>query len=378
MSSGFFSVTSVYSVAEIFMKNLDEKISRLIRPEIRALKAYHVPDSAGMVKLDAMENPYAWPEDVKQAWLATLHGVAINRYPDPDARRLRAHLSAALGVPAGMDLILGNGSDELIQIILMAVAKPGAVVLAPTPTFVMYEMIATFTGMKFAGVPLAPDFALDAPAMLAAIAAHRPALVFLAYPNNPTGNLFARADVERILEQAPGLVVLDEAYHAFAGQSFMDRLGTHDNLLVMRTLSKQGLAGLRLGVLAGPAAWLAEFNKVRLPYNIGSLTQASAEFALAHMALLDEQARRIRADREKLFHALAALDGVQAWPSKTNFILFRTGKRDADQVFEGLRSRGVLIKNLNSAGGALKGCLRVTVGTPEENGVFLKALEAAL
>ncbi|MHB8729780.1 MAG: histidinol-phosphate transaminase [Sulfuricaulis sp.] len=360
------------------MSTIKEKVSSLVRPEIRAMKAYHVPDATGMVKLDAMENPYTWPEDVRQAWLQTLRDVAINRYPDPHAQRLRACLRAALAVPDDMELLLGNGSDELIQIILMTLSNPGAVALAPTPTFVMYEMIATFTGMKFTGVPLAPDFALDMPAMLQAIETHRPAVIFLAYPNNPTGNLFARGNVERILEKAPGLVVLDEAYHAFAGDSFMDRLGQHDNLLVMRTLSKQGLAGLRLGLLAGPAAWLAEFDKIRLPYNIGALTQASAEFALAHMDLLDDQARRICEDREKLFHALAGLPGVHVWPSQTNFILFRTGKRDADRVFEDLRARGVLIKNLNSAGAVLKGCLRVTVGTPEENDAFLKALEAAL
>ncbi|MBI3778158.1 MAG: histidinol-phosphate transaminase [Gammaproteobacteria bacterium] len=357
---------------------IEKKISRLIRPEIRALKAYHVPDATGLVKLDAMENPYSWPEDVRREWLATLQSVALNRYPDPEARRLRERLRGALAVPAGMELMLGNGSDELIQIVLMALSKPGAVVLAPTPTFVMYEMIATFTGMKFVGVPLTADFSLDTPAMLDAVATHKPAVIFLAYPNNPTGNLFASGDVARIIEASSGLVVLDEAYHAFAGQSFMDRLGKYDNLLVMRTLSKQGLAGLRLGILAGPAPWLQEFNKLRLPYNIGCLTQASAEFALTHLPLLDEQARQIRRDREHLFQALSRLRGVHAWPSQTNFILFRIAGRDANEVFEGLRARGVLIKNLNSSGGVLKGCLRVTVGTPDENAAFLKALEAAL
>ena len=358
--------------------SINSKVENLIRPEIRALKAYHVPDATGLIKLDAMENPYSWPETVRREWLNTLQLVALNRYPDPDARHLRERLRVALGVSPDMELVLGNGSDELIQIILMAVSKPGAVVLAPTPTFVMYEMIATFTGMKFAGVPLAPDFSLDMPAMLKVIEARRPAVIFLAYPNNPTGNLFAREDIVRVIEQAPGLVVLDEAYHAFAGQSFMDQLGKHDNLLVLRTLSKQGLAGLRLGMLAGPRPWLEEFNKVRLPYNIGVLTQASAEFALAHLALMDEQAGLIRAERERVVKSLSVLKGVQAWPSQTNFILFRIEKGDADGVFEGLRQHGVLIKNLNSAGGMLKNCLRVTVGTPEENNSFLKALEACL
>jgi len=276
-----------------------------------------------------------------------------------------------------MEVMLGNGSDELIQLILMGVARPDAVVLAPQPTFVMYEMIATFVGMKFVGVPLGRDFMLDLGAMRAALCAHRPAVVFLAYPNNPTGNLFDAAAIETILQEAPGLVVVDEAYHAFAGQSFMDGLGRHANLLVMRTLSKQGLAGLRLGILAGDPAWLAEFDKLRLPYNINSLTQASAEFALEHKAVLDEQAARLRADREELHRALAGMPGVQVWPSAANFLLFRT-ETPADRVFAALREQRVLIKNLAGAGGVLAGCLRVTVGTPEENAAFLAALRNAL
>lgn len=359
--------------------SINSKIENLVRPEIRALKAYHVPEATatGLIKLDAMENPYSFPEAVKREWLAALQEVALNRYPDPEARRLRGRLRTALAIPDGMDLVLGNGSDELIQIILMAVAAPGAVVLAPTPTFVMYEMIAAFTGMRFAGVPLTQDFTLDMPAMTRAVATHKPAVIFLSYPNNPTANLFAREDILRVIEQAPGLVVVDEAYHAFAGQSFMDQLGRHENLLVMRTLSKQGLAGLRLGVLAGPPPWLVELNKLRLPYNIGALTQASAEFALTRLALLDEQAGLIRRERDSLFQALTALKGVRAWPSQTNFILFRVAPGAAGKVFEGLRQRGVLIKNMSSAGGLLKDCLRVTVGTPEENAAFLKALEAS-
>src|SRR5581483_4454342 len=281
--------------------SIDDKVAALIRPEVRALKAYHVPDAAGLIKLDAMENPYGWPEELKPAWLEALRGVALNRYPDPAARALKQRLHASLGVPRGAELLLGNGSDELIQIIALALARPGAVVLAPTPTFVMYQLIAAAAGMRFVGVPLKNDFSLDLPAMRAAINQHRPAVVFLAYPNNPTGNLFAPEDVEAIVAAAPGVVVVDEAYHAFAEASFVDRLARHDNLLVLRTLSKQGLAGLRLGVLAGAPAWLAEFDKVRLPYNINSLTQASAAFALQHWPAFERQARDIRAGREALY-----------------------------------------------------------------------------
>jgi histidinol-phosphate aminotransferase len=354
--------------------NPDSRVAHLIRPEIRALKAYHVPDARGLIKLDAMENPYALPEPLRAEWLGALAHVEINRYPDPGAHVLRARLRDALAVPAGMELMLGNGSDELIQIVLMAVARPGAVVLAPTPTFVMYEMIATVLGLRFVGVPLQPDFALDRAAMLETIAVHQPAAVFLAYPNNPTGNLFDRADVDAVIEAAPGLVVVDEAYHAFAGDSYLGELTRRDNLLVMRTMSKQGLAGLRLGVLAGAPAWLAEFDKLRLPYNVNSLTQASATFALAHAEVLDDQAARIRADRETLWRALRARPGVTAWESRANFILFRVEHVPARDLFEGLRARGVLIKNLDPAGGLLKNCLRVTVGAPAENALFLEAL----
>ena len=352
-------------------------IDRLIRPEIRALRAYAVPDASGLTKLDAMENPYALPEALRAEWLRVLRAVEVNRYPDPGARQLKQRLREVLRIPPAMSILLGNGSDELIQMIAMSLAQPGRVVLAPVPTFVMYDMIATFTGMRFVGVPLTADFALDLPAMLAAIAAHRPALIFLAYPNNPTGNLFDAAAVEQVLAASDGLVVVDEAYHAFAGESFIDRLGRYDNLVVMRTLSKQGLAGLRLGVLAGDAAWLDEFDKVRLPYNINSLTQASAGFALTHIAELDRQAARIREDREVLAQALAGLPGIQIWPSRANFILFRvTG--DASDVFRRLLAAGVLIKNLDQAGAALRGCLRVTVGTPQENAAFLDALGTIL
>jgi histidinol-phosphate aminotransferase len=358
------------------MTTINDKIQQWVRPEIRALSAYHVPPSADFIKLDAMENPYHWPEEMVEEWLAVLRDVSLNRYPDPSPAGLKASLGEAMGVPAGQDVLLGNGSDELIQMIAMTLAQPGRVILAPEPSFVMYKMIATFTGMDYVGVPLAGDFSLDLPAMLAAIQQHQPAVTFLAYPNNPTGDLFDRDTVRAVIEASPGLVVVDEAYHAFAGASFMDELGKYDNLLVMRTVSKMGLAGLRLGLLAGPREWLTEFDKTRLPYNINVLTQVSAEFALTHREVLDAQTQQICADREKLMAALQAMEGVQPFPSRANFILFRVA--DANVVFEALKVQGVLIKNMGASVGPLAQCLRVTVGTPEENAAFLGALQQAL
>lgn len=355
-------------------RDIKADIEHWVRPEIRALSAYHVPDPGKCVKLDAMENPYRWPDELVSAWLDRLRDAPLNRYPDPSARRLQERLRVAMQVPDAMAILLGNGSDELIQMIVQTVAAPGRVILAPEPTFVMYRMIAQVLGLTFAGVPLKADFALDLDAMLEAIERHQPAVVFLAYPNNPTGNLFDAAAVRRIIAEAPGLVVVDEAYAAFASDSFMGALGEYPNLLVLRTVSKMGLAGLRLGLLAGPPAWLNEIDKTRLPYNINVLTQASAEFALEHRDVLDAQTARIRADRAALLAALAEFTGLTVYPSEANFILFRTPAGQADAIFTGLRERGILIKNLSGAGGALADCLRVTVGTPEENAAFLAVL----
>ena len=359
-------------------RDIEQDIEQWVRPEIRALSAYHVPDPGDCIKLDAMENPYRWPDELVDAWLERLRGVSINRYPDPAARRLQSALRVAMEVPDGMSVLLGNGSDELIQMIVQTLAAPGRVIMAPEPTFVMYRLIAQVVGLKFAGVPLREDFALDLDAMLEAIELHQPAVVFLAYPNNPTGNLFDAAALRRVIEAAPGLAVVDEAYAAFASDSFMAMLPEYSNLLVLRTVSKMGLAGLRLGLLVGPQAWLAEIDKTRLPYNIGVLTQASAEFALEHRAVLDAQTAQIRSDRAALFAALQTMPKLQVYPSEANFILFRTAPGRADALFEGLRSRGVLIKNLSPAGGALRDCLRVTVGAPEENMAFLNALRDLL
>ncbi|MGD8617398.1 MAG: histidinol-phosphate transaminase [Gammaproteobacteria bacterium] len=353
-------------------------VQRWIRPQIQALKAYHVPPAARLIKLDAMENPYGWPAELKDAWLEALRSVALNRYPDPTAAELTAELRLAMQVPPAMQMVLGNGSDELIQMLALAVAGGERVVLAPEPTFVMYHMIAEVAGLRYRPVPLADDFGLDADAMRAAIDVHQPALVFLAYPNNPTGTLFEARVVEEIIRAAPGLVVVDEAYAPFTDASFMSRLEEFPNLLVLRTLSKMGLAGLRLGLLVGPCEWLSEIDKTRLPYNINALTQASAAFALRHKGLLDEQAALIRSDRARLLQRLSDLKGVETWPSEANFILFKVSPGTAERVFTGLRERGVLIKNLDPVGGRLGDCLRVTVGTPEENDAFLAALERVL
>ncbi|HET9663793.1 MAG TPA: histidinol-phosphate transaminase [Burkholderiales bacterium] len=348
----------------------------VIRDEIRAMSGYRVPDATGMVKLDAMENPYPLPAELRPEIARLVESASFNRYPDSGAVRLKARLREVMAVPDGMDILVGNGSDELIQSLMLAAARPGAVVMGLEPSFVMFRLIATFCGMRYVGVPLNDDFSLDSDRMLAAIGEHQPGLIIMAFPNNPTGNLFDPQAIERIIQHAPGMVVLDEAYHAFAGQSFMPRLGSFQNLLVMRTLSKLGLAALRLGMLAGARSWLQHLDKVRLPYNVNVLTQLIAEKVLQHHGLLAEQAAAIRAQRETLYRDLDAIHGVQPYPSEANFILFRVP--GADAVFEGLKSRRVLIKSLHGSHPALAQCLRVTVGSPQENAQFIGALKETL
>ena len=375
MSSRFKSAISASSLA-----------GSLLRQEVLDLHAYHVPESSGYIKLDAMENPYLVPPSLRGEIAEAVAAASINRYPDPGAATLKKKIRAVTGLPQGMELLLGNGSDELIQLLALALNRPGAALLSVEPSFVMYRMIAIFTGMRYVGVPLisnsgisssgGDDFSLDLPAMLNTIQREQPALVFLAYPNNPTGNLFSAQAVAQIIEASSGLVVLDEAYYAFAGDSFIPHLASYPNLLVMRTFSKLGMAGLRLGFLAGRAEWLGQLEKLRLPYNVGVLTQVVAAKLLEHHEVLLQQAEQIKRDREKLYRQLSEIAGVRVYPSEANFLLFRVA--NAKSVFNGLKQRGVLIKNLDGGHPMLQDCLRVTVGTPDENERFIVALQETI
>jgi histidinol-phosphate aminotransferase len=356
---------------------VSEKLLKWIRPEIRELSAYHVPDASGLVKLDAMENPYRLPESLLPRWQEGLASVELNRYPDPAATELQHKLIEFMQVPQGRSIVLGNGSDELIQMLALSVASDQRCLMSFEPGFVMYSMIARFAGMEYVGVPLSDDFTLDMENTRAAIEQHQPAVIFIAYPNNPTGNLFDADAIDEIIRIAPGLVVVDEAYHPFAQSSFMPALKDYDQLLVMRTVSKMGLAGLRLGLLCGHQQLISEINKVRLPYNINVLTQYTVGFIMDNADFLDAQAEMIRADREHLSKQLSLLEEIEVYPSQANFILFRVKQGNATEVFASLCKDGVLIKNLDKPG-PLQGCLRVTVGTQAENQAFIKALEKAL
>jgi len=353
-------------------------LNRWVRPAVRELRPYHIEDAAGLIKLDAMENPHPWPAELRGAFVEALRSVELNRYPDGEARALKQRLRGYLGLTDDTGLLLGNGSDELIQMIGLTVGGPGRCLLCPEPSFSMYRILAAVTGMRYVGVPLrGRDFDLDHEAMLRAIDRHRPAVVVLSYPNNPTGNLFERRSIEAVIEASPGLVLIDEAYFDFSGETLLDRVTGRPPVLVLRTLSKIGLAGLRVGFLIGDPQWLAEINKVRLPYNIGALSQASADWVLSHAEVLREQALRIRRDRDALCSALRRFEVLEVWVSHTNFLLVRAPGQ-GESLYAGLKAEGILVKSLHGAHPLLADCIRITVGSAEENQSLLAALARRL
>jgi histidinol-phosphate aminotransferase len=361
------------------MNSLDSRIRHTIRQDVKSMHAYAIQDSRGLTKLDAMENPFRLSPALQQELGERLGRVAINRYPVQSTADVVAALSRFVQLPEGCKLILGNGSDELIDILSVACDVPGATLLAPVPGFVMYQMSAQLRGLKFVGVPLTPGFDLDEAAMLSAVEEHRPALTYIAYPNNPTANLFDDAVIDRIVAAVgaqQGLVVFDEAYQPFSSRTWMQRMAQHPHVLVMRTLSKFGLAGVRLGYLCGHAALIDEIDKVRPPYNVSVLNAEATLFALDHADEYARQAAVLCSERTRLQQALAALPGVQVFASDANMVLVRVP--DAKAAFEGMKARGVLVKHIAGLHTLLANCLRLTVGTPLENEAMIRALKESL
>jgi histidinol-phosphate aminotransferase len=358
-----------------------DPLRALVRAPLRPMTAYEVPRPPVVrAKLDANESPFPLPPEVAAELGRALADVPLHRYPRADAGGLRGLLASELGLESSW-LAFGNGSDELIALLVTAFGEPrpgrdAAAVLYPTPSFVVYEIATRAAAAAPVEVPLDADLELDEPALVAALADRRPNLVFFARPNNPTGGVWSRAVIERVIRAHPDvLVVVDEAYIAYGGDSFLPLLAQHRNLILLRTLSKIGMAALRVGYLAARPELVAELEKVRPPYNVGALNLAAAELLLGrHRGLLDRQAAMVVAERERLRAALAARPGLRVYPSGANLLLFEVA--DAHAVWRGLADRGVLVRKFG--GGRLASYLRVTIGTPEENALFLAALAEVL
>lgn len=345
----------------------------VIRADIRAMSAYPVPVlDNDVLKLDAMEVPYLLPEHLRTELATQLANAPINRYPNPASSGLQAQLRAAFAMPDSAKIALGNGSDELIQLLTQLVAKPDAVVLGVEPSFVMYRHNAQLFGMKYVGVPLNADFTLNAEAVKAAIAEHQPVLIFLAYPNNPTGVPFNREEIQSIIDAATGLVVIDEAYGAFANDSFLPQAGQPEHLVVLRTLSKIGFAGLRLGYAVGSAAVIDELAKIVPPYNMNQLSLMAGKFALQHIDVVNENIETLKTERTRLSEALQGLPETQVFDSQANFVTVRLPQ--AVQAYDYLKQNKILVKKLDGSHELLQDSLRLTVGTPEQNDRVIQGL----
>ncbi|MBP6629323.1 MAG: aminotransferase class I/II-fold pyridoxal phosphate-dependent enzyme [Kofleriaceae bacterium] len=357
-------------------------LAALVSPPLRGANAYHVPTPAGIdAKLDANELGIALPPELAAGLAGALAALPIHRYPDAQASALRARLAARHAV-ASDRLVLGNGSDELIALLVEAFAAPGpgqdqAGVAFPTPSFVYYRLACAARGVRAIELPLGPRWQLD-PAMVAAtVAATRPNLAFFAVPNNPTGTLWPLADVVALAAAHPELlVVADEAYQAYSGVTVLPEVvaGTAPpNLVVMRTLSKIGMAGLRVGYLVASPAIAAVLERVRPPYNLGSPAQAAACWMLDHaQPWIDARCAEIVAERARMITALRALPDLEVFDSAANLVLVRVGQAGdgrASAAWRALVAAGVLVRTFDRPGdphAPLSGCLRITVGTTAE------------
>lgn len=358
------------------MSHFDE----IIPSYIRDLSGYRgvQPAAEKRIRLDAMESPYGL-ENLQAAWQEVLAQAEINRYPVAHSPAFLRRLKEGFQLPPENEVLLGNGSDEIILLLLLLCGGSRVRVMSPAPSFIMYEYLTRVLGGTYIGIPLEENFSLKTDKFIEAIKQQRPHLIFIALPNNPTGNLFDTDIVSRSVAASEGLVVVDQAYRFFAPPYNPYELSPkHKNLLLMQTLSKLGMAGLRFGFLSADPQLVAELHKIRLPYNINALTLVSVQFALDHLQYFLDKGRLIVEAREHLYAELHALDAIQAYPSAANFILFRCLKHSATQVFNRLKAHGILIKNLHNGHPTLRNCLRVSMGLPTENRAFMQVLQDAL
>jgi len=346
-------------------------IDQWLRSDIRNINAYHVPSAKNMLKMDAMESPFGVPEELKDEFLEYISQSEVNRYPDANAEVLQATLRSLMDIPKDFGVLLGNGSDELIQLLSLA-CRSGDLIMSFEPSFVMYELVSNFAQLNYHGMPLDDNFEIDLNATLLAIKSKKPKLIFIAYPNNPTGNSFDYDVIREIIQSTDALVVLDEAYYAYSEKSFLADIENFSNLVVLRTISKIGFAGLRLGLLVGSQETIEQLNKLRLPYNINILTQASANFLLKDKQRIVSNAKIIMNERNRLYDELSLIPNLTIYPSQANFLLVKA--ENAKLLLESLKDSGILIKGF-AIGTQLENFIRISVGEAKENNVFLECIK---
>jgi histidinol-phosphate aminotransferase len=351
-----------------------------LRDDLGDLEGYHSPQVDVPVRLNTNESPYPPPPEFFQAWTAEVSGASAHRYPDRAARSLREALGGFLGQPAER-IFCANGSNEVLQTLLLGYGGPGRTALVFEPSYVLHAHIARITGTGVTTGERGADFRLDPAAAAGLVEAHEPDVVFLTTPNNPTGMVEPRETVEALLaplttRSKPGLLVVDEAYAEFSPWSAIDMVADGVPVVVVRTYSKVwSMAAFRLGFCVAPQSVVADLEKVVLPYHLSVPTQVAGTVALRFTGEMGARVASIKAERDRVGAALAAFDGVEPFPSGANFILFRTA--DGQATWEGLLEAGVLVRNF-ARWPRLDDCLRVTIGRPEENDAFLAAMKEVL
>ena len=345
-------------------------IEQWLRSDIKNIDAYHVPVSKDMIKLDAMESPFGVPEDLKVEFLKCIEQSEVNRYPEADPSPLKDTLRSLMDIPDEFGILLGNGSDELIQLLALACSKDD-LIMSFEPSFVMYELVSKYVNLEYFGVQLDSNFDINLSDALLIIERENPKIIFIAYPNNPTGNCFDYDAIIEIIKSTNSMVILDEAYYAYSDKSFLSEISNFPNLLVLRTISKIGFAGLRLGLLIGDQETIAQLNKLRLPYNINALTQTSANFLLQDKQRIINNAQIIIEERRRLAHELSLFSKFKVYPSQTNFILVHS--EDAHSLHTALKENGILIKGFPK-GSKLSDFIRISVSEPVENNILIDAI----
>ena len=352
-------------------------VLRHVKPAVRQIAAYTLSARRAAIKLNQNENPFDLEEQIKRRVVERALARPWSRYPDFDPKELLERLAAFSGWKAD-GILAGNGSNELIQALLLVTVAAGTRVVVPETTFTLYALLTKLLGGDLLTVPLGPELEYDAAELRKLRAGVDAPLTIVCSPNNPTGGVMAQGEIARMCEEADGLVVVDEAYHEFSRQSAVPLLEDHPNLVVLRTFSKaMAMAGLRVGYLLAAPELVREINKARLPYNLNFFSQLAALAALDEWDALRKTVLRLIEARDDLLHKLYRVPGVKPYPSHANFILFELHDADPKAVFESIFKRGVLIRDV-TAYPRLQRCLRVSVGSEEQNEAFLAALRHAV
>lgn len=351
---------------------------KFYRNNLKELKPYDPHELPYKVKLNANENPYGLPEEIIEEILSKTKNLEYSRYPNANSVKLSETVSSFWGLNRD-NIVIGNGSDELIDYLIKAFSEKGRRIITTAPSFAMYKIYSIINGSIFVQIPLGQNnFSLNEDKILEEAKKEDSSIVFIAYPNAPTGNYFAEDKIIKIIEESGCLVVVDEAYYEFGEKTFIPLISQYDNLVILRTFSKAySLASLRVGYLLSNPEIINEIRKVKSPFNVNTFSQLAAQVVFENKEILKDGIKKIIEERKKLINRINELSPFKAHPSQTNFVLVEVGsKENSDLVYNNLLKQGILVQTISDpAFSTSRYFLRITVGNEEENDILIKGLE---